>query len=80
MITLNVNGNTHAVDADPATPLLYVLTDHLGLNGAKYGCGLGVDRMRVSVDVERDHLPSRTLRTSSSTSAHGGAPPKRARL
>ena len=41
MITLNVNGSTHAVDADPATPLLYVLTDHLGLNGAKYGCGLG---------------------------------------
>jgi nicotinate dehydrogenase subunit A len=41
MITLNVNGSTHAVDADPATPLLYVLTDHLELNGAKYGCGLG---------------------------------------
>lgn len=41
MITLNVNGRQHAVDADPATPLLYVLTDHLQLNGAKYGCGLG---------------------------------------
>ena len=41
MITLNVNGKSHAVDADPATPLLYVLTDHLQLNGAKYGCGLG---------------------------------------
>ena len=41
MITLNVNGRTHQVDADPDTPLLYVLRDHLGLNGAKFGCGLG---------------------------------------
>jgi aerobic-type carbon monoxide dehydrogenase small subunit (CoxS/CutS family) len=41
MITLEVNGKAHAVQADPATPLLYVLTDHLQLNGAKYGCGLG---------------------------------------
>ena len=41
MITLQVNGQAHAVDADPATPLLYVLRDHLQLNGAKYGCGLG---------------------------------------
>ena len=41
MITLDVNGKAQAVDADPATPLLYVLTDHLRLNGAKYGCGLG---------------------------------------
>jgi nicotinate dehydrogenase subunit A len=41
MITLEVNGRAQAVDADPATPLLYVLTDDLGLHGAKYGCGLG---------------------------------------
>jgi len=41
MITLNINGKSHQIDADPATPLLYVLTDHLQLNGAKYGCGLG---------------------------------------
>jgi len=41
MITLNVNGQSHEVDADPATPLLYVLRDHLALNGAKFGCGLG---------------------------------------
>jgi aerobic-type carbon monoxide dehydrogenase small subunit (CoxS/CutS family) len=41
MITLNVNGQSHQVDADPATPLLYVLRDHLQLNGAKFGCGLG---------------------------------------
>ena len=41
MISLNVNGETEEVDADPATPLLYVLRDHLQLNGAKFGCGLG---------------------------------------
>lgn len=39
--SINVNGVSHAVDADPATPLLYVLRDNLELNGAKYGCGLG---------------------------------------
>jgi nicotinate dehydrogenase subunit A len=38
---LTVNGDTHEIDADPDTPLLYVLRDHLGLNAAKYGCGLG---------------------------------------
>jgi nicotinate dehydrogenase subunit A len=41
MISLEINGRTHAVDADPATPLLYVLRDHLALDGAKFGCGLG---------------------------------------
>ena len=39
-ITLKVNGQTHTVDVDPATPLLYVLGEELGLNGAKFGCGL----------------------------------------
>lgn len=38
---LVVNGNTHAVESDPATPLLYVLRNELGLHGAKFGCGLG---------------------------------------
>lgn len=41
MISLTVNGSPHQIDADPATPLLYVLRDELALNGAKYGCGLG---------------------------------------
>jgi nicotinate dehydrogenase subunit A len=40
-ITLNVNGADHQVEADPSTPLLYVLRNDLALNGAKYGCGLG---------------------------------------
>ena len=41
MISLDVNGKTQELDADPATPLLYVLRDYLQLNGAKFGCGLG---------------------------------------
>ncbi len=41
MIELNINGRTQAIDADPNTPLLYVLRDHLALSGAKFGCGLG---------------------------------------
>ena len=41
MMKLNVNGREHDIDADPDTPLLYVLRDHLALNGAKFGCGLG---------------------------------------
>jgi nicotinate dehydrogenase subunit A len=40
-ITLSVNGERHTVDVDPATPLLYVLSDDLQLNGPKFGCGLG---------------------------------------
>jgi len=41
MITLTVNGRAHQVEVDPDTPLLYVLRNELGLNGAKFGCGLG---------------------------------------
>ncbi len=40
-ITLKVNGVQHAVEADPDEPLLYVLRNALGLNGPKFGCGLG---------------------------------------
>jgi nicotinate dehydrogenase subunit A len=40
-ITLKVNGQSHSVDVDPSTPLLYVLSDELALRGPKFGCGLG---------------------------------------
>ncbi len=39
-ITLRVNGETHTVDVDPSTPLLYVLRNDLGLRGPRFGCGL----------------------------------------
>jgi aerobic-type carbon monoxide dehydrogenase small subunit (CoxS/CutS family) len=41
VFTLNVNGRSHTVDVDPATPLLFVLADDLELRGPKFGCGLG---------------------------------------
>lgn len=40
-ITLRVNGQTHALDLAPSTPLLYVLRNDLDLHGPKFGCGLG---------------------------------------
>src|SRR5262245_248151 len=40
-VTLKVNGRSHSLDVDPATPLLYVLSDDLQLRGPKFGCGLG---------------------------------------
>jgi nicotinate dehydrogenase subunit A len=72
MVTLNVNGRSHRVEADPATPLLYVLRDHLQLNGAKFGCGLGqcgscmvmVDGQAVfSCVTPISVLPGREIRT-----------------
>jgi nicotinate dehydrogenase subunit A len=41
MLTLTINGKSLPISAAPDTPLLYVLRDELGLNAAKYGCGLG---------------------------------------
>jgi len=38
--TLEVNGQKHEVDADPTTPLLWVLRDHLQMTGTKFGCGI----------------------------------------
>jgi aerobic-type carbon monoxide dehydrogenase small subunit (CoxS/CutS family) len=40
MLELNVNGTRHEIGVDPETPLLWVLRDHLGLTGSKYGCGM----------------------------------------
>ena len=40
MITFNLNGKKTKVDADPGTPLLWVLRDHLHMTGTKYGCGI----------------------------------------
>ncbi|HEU0083388.1 MAG TPA: (2Fe-2S)-binding protein [Bradyrhizobium sp.] len=41
MMTLKVNGQDHRIEAEPDTPLLYVLREELQLNAAKFGCGLG---------------------------------------
>jgi isoquinoline 1-oxidoreductase alpha subunit len=40
-LDLKVNGTPHTVDVDPATPLLWVIRDHVGLTGTKFSCGIG---------------------------------------
>jgi aerobic-type carbon monoxide dehydrogenase small subunit (CoxS/CutS family) len=40
-VTLRVNGETRIVDIEPSTPLLYILRNDLGLEGPRFGCGLG---------------------------------------
>ncbi len=40
--TLKINGNTRTADVDPMTPILWVLREHLGLTGTKYGCGKAI--------------------------------------
>lgn len=40
IFNLNINGKKQEVDVDPATPMLWVLRDHLDLVGTKYGCGI----------------------------------------
>ena len=39
-VSLKINGQNHTVEADDDTPLLWVLRDHIGLTGTKYGCGI----------------------------------------
>ena len=52
-VSLNVNGQTREVDADPATPLLWVIREDLGLSGTKYGCGIAqCGACTVQVDGE----------------------------
>ena len=40
MITLKINGKSQTLDIDPATPLLWVIRDYVGLSGTKFGCGI----------------------------------------
>jgi len=58
--TLQVNGRSHEVDADPDTPLLWVLRDHLDLVGTKFGCGIG---QCAACTVHLDGAPARACLT-----------------
>jgi isoquinoline 1-oxidoreductase alpha subunit len=40
-LDLTINGRVHRVDADPQTPLLWIIRDHVGLTGTKFSCGIG---------------------------------------
>jgi isoquinoline 1-oxidoreductase alpha subunit len=42
MVTLNINGHDHSVDAPNDTPLLWVIREHLQMTGTKFGCGAGL--------------------------------------
>jgi len=74
-INLNVNGVSRSVTAEPDTPLLYVLRNDLGLNGAKYGCGLSqCGACTVLVDgraVRSCVTPISALETSEITTIEG---------
>ena len=61
--TLLVNGQERITDADPETPLLWVLRDHLKLTGTKYGCGIG-QCGACTVIVDGDAVRSCQLRLS----------------
>ncbi len=63
MLKLNVNGKVHTVDVEPNMPLLWVLRDHLGLLGAKYGCGVGACGA-CTVHVDGQAVRSCTLTAS----------------
>jgi isoquinoline 1-oxidoreductase alpha subunit len=66
MRKLNINGRVHDVDAEDATPLLWVLRDHVGLTGTKYGCGVaqcGACSVHFNGDVARScQIPFGTIK------------------
>jgi isoquinoline 1-oxidoreductase alpha subunit len=56
MATLNINGTTHDVQAEPDTPLLWVIREQIGLTGTKYGCGIaqcGACSVHINGEVTR---------------------------
>ena len=67
-ISLRVNGTEHQVDVEPDTPLLYVLRNDIGLNGAKFGCGLA---QCGACTVLVDGKPQRSCVLPVSTAAKG---------
>ena len=74
-ISLKVNGKSRVVDADPSTPLLYVLRDNLELHGPRFGCGLGqCGACTVLVDGNTARscmLPASSVQNKSVTTLEG---------
>src|SRR3954469_22947016 len=66
MASLTVNGKTVNVDADPSTPLLWVLRDNLGMTGTKFGCGM---QLCGACTVHLDGKPVRSCGTPLSAAA-----------
>ncbi|WP_346909214.1 (2Fe-2S)-binding protein [uncultured Roseibium sp.] len=59
-ITLTINGEPRTIDADPETPLLWVLRDELGMTGTKFGCGIA---QCGACTVHLDGMPIRSCQT-----------------
>lgn len=64
MYSLNINGKQHHVEAEPDTPLLWVIREQVGLTGTKYGCGVA-QCGACSVHVDGEILRSCSLPISS---------------
>src|SRR5437762_7643563 len=66
MATLNINGKAVQVTAEPDTPLLWVIREHVGLTGTKYGCGVaqcGACSVHLNGEVARScSIPVRNLK------------------
>ena len=63
-LDLNLNGTQHTVDADPQTPLLWVIRDYVGLTGTKFSCGIG---QCGACTVHVDGQPVRSCSVAAST-------------
>jgi isoquinoline 1-oxidoreductase alpha subunit len=65
MARLNINGRTHDVQVEPEMPLLWVIREHIGLTGTKYGCGIeacGACSVHINGEVRRScSVPVRTV-------------------
>src|SRR5512140_3394493 len=74
-LALNVNGKMHTLDVDPSTPLLYILRNDLGLEGPRFGCGLGqCGACTVIMDGEAVRscvTPSSTVKSAEITTLEG---------
>ena len=66
MISLQINGKTHSVDAEPGTPLLWVIRDNLDMTGTKFGCGAA---LCGACTVLLDGKPIRSCSTPMSAAA-----------
>jgi len=60
MTRLTINGQTHDIDADPDTPLLWVIREQVGLTGTKFGCGIA---QCGACTVHIDGVPTRSCVT-----------------
>jgi len=89
IFNLNINGKKQQVDVDPATPILWVLRDHLDLTGTKYGCGIAqcgactihLDGMAMrSCQLPVASVGSKKITTIEGLSEHGNHPVQKAWL